>query len=100
MATVRVEFASWLSRSLSAGQGERLVVVEQVSEGITVGELFGRLAGRYPKFAELVYDPHSQELTGGVSVIVNNRLVELLDGVKTRIKDGDVILLLPAFAGG
>ena len=38
--------------------------------------------------------------TEQVSVVVNDRLPELLDGLATRLRDGDRVMLVQAYAGG
>ena len=73
---------------------------EEVEKGATLRTLFKRLTDRYPKFRELVYDPGNGELTGLVSVIFNNRVLELAGGLDAEIQDGDSVVLLPAYAGG
>jgi molybdopterin converting factor small subunit len=65
-----------------------------------VREFFLQLCDRYPKFGEFVYDTSTNDLTGVVSVVINNRLLELAGGLDTEIRDGDSLVLLPAFAGG
>lgn len=42
----------------------------------------------------------SGEPSDQVSVVVNNRLPELLDGFATRLHDGDRVILVQAYAGG
>lgn len=77
-----------------------MVREEEVEPGATVRDLFQRLTERYPAFGELVYDTRQRELTGLVSVIINDRILELVGGLDTEIHHGDCILLLPAYAGG
>ena len=100
MATIRLEVVSWLTRVFDKEQRVRLKWEQAVEQGTTVRDLFQRLAGTYPEFGELVYDPRSQELTGMVSIIFNDRVLELTDGLDSEIRDGDSIVLLPAYAGG
>lgn len=100
MPTVRLEVVSWLTRAFDSTESTRLVREERVEAGSTVRDLFDRLAAENPVFAEYVFDREKQEITGHVSVIFNDRILELLNGLDTETKDGDTVTLIPAFAGG
>lgn len=100
MAKVRLEVVPWLTRAFGVTGPGRLVKEEEVDAGATVRDLFDRLATQYQGFAELVFDRDSRELTGLVSVIFNDRVIELHGGLDATVADGDTIILLPAYAGG
>ncbi len=99
MGKVHLEIMPWLSQALGA-QDSRLASEEEIEEGETVGDLLARIAVRYQGFGELVLDTETGRLTGHVSLTFNGRLLELLDGLQTKMNDGDTIILVPAFAGG
>ena len=100
MTTVRVEAISWLTRVFQEEQRVRRSWEEEVEGADTVRDFFQQLCARYPQFGELVYDTSSDNVTGMVSVIFNDRVLELAGGLDAEIHDGDSIVLLPAFAGG
>ncbi|MDO8689852.1 MAG: MoaD/ThiS family protein, partial [Dehalococcoidia bacterium] len=90
----------WVSMSLGGQSNRRLVLEEDIENGDTAGSLLARLAARHQEFGEKAFDIASGRLTGQVTVIYNGLQLELRDGLKTRLADGDVLLLLPAFSGG
>ena len=98
--TVKVEAISWLTRVFEEEQRVRRTWEEKVEGAATVRDFFQQLGTRYPQFSELVYDTSTDKLTGMVSVIFNDRVLELAGGLDAEIQDGDSIVLLPAFAGG
>ncbi len=100
MPTVTLEVVSWLAKALGSQESGRLVRHEEVQTGATVRDLFDRLASENQEFARYIYDQGRQSLTGHVTVIVNDRILDLLNGLDTEINDGDTVLLLPAFSGG
>ena len=75
--------------------GERSVA----AEGSTLRELINNVDKRYPGFAGQLL-----EVDGGqrrfVNIYVNDEDVRYLDGLDTRVEEGDVISILPAVAGG
>lgn len=100
MAQVTLEVLSWLSPRLGAPQAGRTLLQEDVIEGETVRDWLRRLAQKYPDFVDLVFDLKAGRLTDHVNLVFNGRLIELLQGLDTRLKDGDTILFLPAYSGG
>ncbi len=100
MNTVKLEVLPWLTEALGARPSEHLLMEEEVADGATVGDLLTKLAQRYPRFQKVAFAPGSQMLRDEISVIVNDRILELLQGLETKLSNGDVIVLLPAFSGG
>ena len=80
-------------RRLTNGQDKVAV------EGSSVDEVIGSLNGEFPGFRERVCD-ESGELRNFVNVYVNGEDVRFLDGLKTAIKPGDEVSIVPAVAGG
>tara|TARA_B100000315_G_C14467363_1_gene536604 strand:- start:170 stop:478 length:309 start_codon:yes stop_codon:yes gene_type:complete len=100
MAKVKLEVMSWLTPAFDTDQRSRLKLEQEVDSGATVRDFFKQLADRYPKLRGVIYDPGDGALTGLVSVIFNNRVLELAGGLDAEIQDGDSVVLLPAYAGG
>ena len=71
----------------------------ELDEGTTVGTLTSRMAEE----AGLKRQGYlgSYKVGGSeLAVLVNGRNIDLLDGVKTTLQDGDEVVLLPPSAGG
>ena len=68
-------------------------------DGATVRELLEDLEARYPGIrARLVTDDGA--LHRFVNVYVNDEDVRYLGSLETEVRDGDVVSILPAVAGG
>ncbi len=69
------------------------------AEGRTVGELLANLDARYPGFKSQISDG-----TGGlhrfVNIYLNDEDIRYLNALDTALRDGDVVSILPALAGG
>lgn len=100
MGRVRLEVLAWATRAFDTNSARPLVLEEEIEEGERVEDFFVRLASRYPGFGPIVFDPIARRLTGQVTIIYNGRLLELVEGLDTELRDGDTLLLVPAFAGG
>jgi sulfur-carrier protein len=68
-------------------------------DGATVGEVFGELVERYPGLRGNLLDD-----AGGLHKFVNvykdDDDIRYLEGLDTKLADGDVLSILPAVAGG
>jgi sulfur-carrier protein len=80
-------------RSLSGGASEVAV------EGDTVAEALAALDAAHPGFGERLHDD-SGNLRRFVNVFVADEDIRFLDGVATTLKDGSVVSIVPAVAGG
>jgi molybdopterin converting factor small subunit len=78
----------------------RLVLHQEMQDGATLKDLLRELMPTYKEAIEIAFDSKEQKLTGAVAVTVNGRLIQALGGIDTRIRDGDVIALIPILADG
>lgn len=73
----------------------------ELSLKATVYELLRKLSNAYGKaFEGEVFEDDGGNIRDGVIVTVNGTATGQLDGMGTRLKLGDVVTLLPLFAGG
>jgi molybdopterin synthase sulfur carrier subunit len=66
--------------------------------GSTLDELLADLDSRHTGLRERVVD--AGELRRFVNVYLNDEDVRFLDGISTKVADGDSVTILPAVAGG
>jgi molybdopterin synthase sulfur carrier subunit len=67
---------------------------------LTVGELLTQLSVKYSKkFREYIYDKKG-EIHGHLSILVNGKSINVLQGLDTELKEGDTIAILPPVGGG
>ena len=100
MVRVRVEVLPGLSYVFAGKESEPATFDEEAEEGSTVGDVIRKLASQYQAFGDVIFDGRPDMLSGQVTVVFNGRLLEALNGLDTRIRDGDVIRLFPVVAGG
>ncbi len=68
-------------------------------EGKHVGEALAQLLSRFPAIGERLFDSQGQ-VKSHMIVYVNNEDIRFLKGMDTPLQDGDMMILLPALAGG
>jgi len=90
MATVRVPTQL---RTLSGG------IAEVTVGGGTVGEVLAALETAHPGFGARLFDEGGQ-LRRFVNVFVADEDVRFLQGLDTKVADGQTVSIIPAVAGG
>ncbi|GGU63976.1 MULTISPECIES: MoaD family protein [Streptomyces] len=66
--------------------------------GDTLADLFADLESRYAGIQERIVE--GGELRRFVNVYLNDEDVRFLEGINTKLSDGDNVTILPAVAGG
>ena len=101
MSIVRLEILSSLVEALNIESKRDSIILEQeIGEGMTVREILQRLAVRYERFGQIVFDVRDQKLNEGVNIFFNGSNLELADGLATRLGDGDVLTFIAPIVGG
>jgi MoaD family protein len=70
-----------------------------VNSAADVLELIEKLDARFPKFRDRILDEHG-ETRQYINIFVNEENTRDLDGERTKLRDEDVIYILPSVAGG
>jgi len=69
------------------------------ASGSNVRELLDDISKQYPEFKDKVLTGEG-ELHRFINVYANDEDVRYLEGIDTKVKDGDTVAILPAVAGG
>jgi len=73
----------------------------ELEEGASLSDILNKIAGLYGKpFRKEFYEPGLKDVKMGFVVTVNGILMGQLDGVNTRLNDGDNIILMSLMSGG
>lgn len=100
MSRVRLEILPGISDAFGDCGSGRLLLEENIEEGATMGDLMRKLASEYQAFGDIIFDRKTDKLSGYVAIALNDRFVEVLERLDTKIRDGDIIKLFAVIAGG
>lgn len=93
---VRIHYLGYIKNMLGRKEEEF-----EFEKGISLSELLSRLAGIYGEpFKKEVFEPGLKDVKMGFVVTVNGVLIGQLDGVKTKLNEGDNIILMSLMSGG
>jgi len=92
---IRVKFFTTL-REITGKKEDEI----QPSSIITVKELLTQLSKKYGKqFMDYLYDERGNVRTY-IQILINGRGINALQGLKTKLKEGDTVAIFPPVGGG
>lgn len=82
--------------------GKREEILEfQKEEAVTVEDVLNRLAEFYGEgFVNYIYDSKTRDVKSFLQFLVNGRSTTTLKGLKTELRDGDILAIIPPVGGG
>jgi MoaD family protein len=94
---VTVDYLGSIRQTLGLKQAEQV----ELEVDASVGDLLSALAEKHgDPFKEAVYEPSDLDLKTHYILSVNGLLLNQLDGIVTKLKDGDRLILMPVVTGG
>jgi molybdopterin converting factor small subunit len=98
LGTIKLEF--WMSDRLGWTGPEPMIIEEPLIKEDTLYSVLKRLASKMRDFPESVFDPKTHSLSSEVTIVLNDTVQNMSDGIGIKLKEGDHILFLPILAGG
>lgn len=89
-----------LLKSKEQRKGGVLTLYPEIGERDTLGDVVRRLVAAEKKLGKYLFDEKSGRFTDQVSIVLNGRFSDLIEGLNSVLKDGDSIILLQAWSGG
>jgi len=68
-------------------------------DGATLGEVIDQVSGRFPELAPRLRDDRGEPYPF-VTIYLNDDDIRFQGGFRAQVKDGDVVTVVPAVAGG
>jgi MoaD family protein len=71
------------------------------NEDVTVDTVLKHLVKRHSRsFADYVYDRKTRDVKGFLQFLINGRSASTMGGLQAKLKDGDVLAIIPPVGGG
>ena len=94
---VKVEYLGHIRNVIGCVKEEEV----EIKEGSLITDLLMVLSEKYREpFKKAVYEPRCGDVKSNFMVTINGYLLNQLNGVKTKLKNGDHIVLMPIVSGG
>ncbi|MFC1966266.1 MoaD/ThiS family protein [Chloroflexota bacterium] len=100
MGKVQLKITPSLATILDKRGTDWLTFEKELREGATIGDLLADYIASYTDFHKVVLDPDTGKITDQINIVLNDGLIPLPDATKAKLVDGDIVILLPVYAGG
>ena len=67
---------------------------------MSLKELLARISREMPKLEKSFSDQQDGDSTSNALILINGREISVLDGLQTKLSDGDEIVFVPVVHGG
>ncbi len=72
-----------------------------IEEGAPLSQLLEKLASLFGEpFNPEIYDPAKKEVKPTFMILVNSVVIGQLEGLNTKLKEGDIVMVMPLMTGG
>jgi MoaD family protein len=92
---VKVHYLGLVKTYTSRAEEQR-----EIKDDTKLSELFDQIAATYGKTFNEIYDPEKTEVKSTFMVLLNGIVIGQLDSLNTKLKDGDVVVIMPLVTGG
>lgn len=97
MLKVKVEYLGHVKNVIGSVREEEVEIKDEAS----IADLLMALSEKYGEpFKKAVYEKSGTDVKSNYIITVNGYLLNQLSGVKTKLKHGDHITILPIVSGG
>jgi len=94
---VTIDYLGSIRQTLAVKQAEQI----ELKDDSSVFDLLSLLAEKHGEpFKKAVYEPKGLDLKPYHVLSVNGLLLNQLNGIETKLKDGDRVILMPVVTGG
>ena len=97
---VKVELVAWANTFVGGDGSSRKVFEEYIQEGSTVLSVLKGLSTRYKALDDALWDRGSCELAEHIEIVVNDALLGIEHNLNSKVKYGDLIMLMGQYLGG
>jgi molybdopterin synthase sulfur carrier subunit len=81
--------------------GRREQELELGKSGATVRAVLNKLSTKYGKnFREYIFDQREKTIRPQISIMINGQGLKNPESLNARLKDGDIMAILPPISGG
>jgi molybdopterin synthase sulfur carrier subunit len=94
---IKVEYLGHIKNILGSRREEDV----DVNEGASVSDLLSELSNKHGDiFRKAIYEAGGKDIKSNFIATVNGYLLNQLNGVQTKLKNGDKVVLMPIVSGG
>jgi molybdopterin converting factor small subunit len=76
------------------------IIEKEIGKETTIRDFLTDLAANNSGFRDVVFNPDEGTVGDQIAIVINQKLLDIPREMDIKLNDGDVITLLPVYAGG
>ena len=100
MAKIQLRITPSFANLLGNNDYDWFIVEKEIDNHATLGSLLKELSNGHPGFARILFEPKTGKLNQEIMITLNDRLLQGADAMEVIPKDGDIVIVTPAYEGG
>jgi molybdopterin converting factor small subunit len=100
MAKVTLKVPPFFASMMNSSASDWFILERNIGKETTVCNLLTNIAVNNREFRDAVFNPDEGKIGDRIDIVLNQKLLHFPDEMDTKLKDGDVVMLLPVYAGG
>ena len=100
MGKVQLKIPPFFAYIMDPGASDWFVLEREIGKETTICDLLTDLALSNSEFRAAVFNPDEGTVSDQIAVVINQNLLDIPREMDIKLNDGDVVTLLPVYAGG
>ena len=100
MIKIKLRLSSWVTAKLGVEDSGWLTLEKEVREGSNIGDLLSGMVTTYPGLGKSNNSPNHGVVDERIKIALNDCLVDSREISRTKLSNGDILLLFPSSWGG
>ena len=97
---VRLKIPPFVACMINPGAADWLVLERRIGKETTVRDLLTECSLNDSVFRKVVFNPDAGTLGDQLDIVLNQKFLHFPDEVDIKLRDGDVVILVPVYTGG
>ena len=100
MGKVHLKIPPFFAYIVEPTASDWLILEKEIGKETTIRDFLTDLASNNSGFRDVVFNPDEGAISDQIAVVINQKLLDIPREMDIKLNDGDVITLLPVYAGG
>ena len=97
---VTIELIAWATVFVGGDGSDRKVFQEEAIPGETIRDVLKKLSKKHRELDRALWDRGSDNLSEHLEIAVNDALLGIHHTLDSKVKDGDILILMGQYMGG
>ena len=100
MEKVQLKIPPFFAYIIDPDVSDWFILEKEIGKETTIRDFLTDLAVNNSGFRDVVFNPDEGTVGDQIAIVINQKLLDVPREMETRLKNGDVVTLLPVYAGG